>query len=61
MTKTFDCVAMKHRAQEIIQKQLSSLTTEEKLRFWQKRGENLKRLIEQAKENNSQQKHIVIS
>ena len=52
---------MKHRAQEIIQKQLSNLTTEEKLRFWQKRGEKLKVLIEKAKEITSQQNQIIIS
>jgi hypothetical protein len=33
-TKTFDCVAMKHRAQQRIRRELANLTKEEELAYW---------------------------
>ena len=41
-TKTFDCVEMKHRGAEAIQKQLAGKTPEEALAFWKRRTEALR-------------------
>ena len=41
-TKTFDCVEMKHRGAEAIQKQLTGKTPEEALAFWKRHTEALK-------------------
>ena len=37
MNKTFDCIEMKQKAQEIIAKRLEGLSEEEKLKYWQER------------------------
>jgi hypothetical protein len=38
-TKSFDCVQMKHEAQERIRKELENLTREQELEYWQKIAE----------------------
>jgi hypothetical protein len=35
-TKTFDCVAMKHEAQERIRRELANLSREEELAYWRR-------------------------
>ena len=35
-TKTFDCVQMKHQAQERIRKELANLSRAEELAYWQR-------------------------
>lgn len=42
MNKPFDCVDMKHRAGQKIQKKLVSLTIREEVEFWKSRTERLK-------------------
>lgn len=39
--KSFDCVEMKHRAQEKLSKELEGLSQEERLRYYQRRHEEL--------------------
>jgi ribosomal protein L18E len=38
-TKTFDCVAMKHEAQERIRRELANLSREEELAYWRRIAE----------------------
>ena len=40
-TKTFDCVKMKHEAQQRLQRELSRLTPIQKLDYYKKRHEQL--------------------
>lgn len=49
MTKTFDCVEMKRKAQNEIWDEIKNMTREEQLRYWQKQGELLRKEIESAK------------
>ncbi len=35
MKKTFDCVEMKRKAQEIIYEEIKNMTIEEELKYWQ--------------------------
>jgi len=48
-TKTFDCVEMKRRGAQIIQKQLEGKSKEEQLEYWQKGTEELRRFQRQLK------------
>ncbi len=48
-TKTFDCVEMKRRGAELVQKQLEGKTLAQKLEYWQKRTDELKKLQERKK------------
>ncbi len=41
--KEFDCVEMKRKGAEILQKKLVGLTLEEELKFWQERTKELKK------------------
>ncbi len=41
-TKTFDCVAMKHRGAEAVARHLDGKTPEEQLAYWQERTEALR-------------------
>lgn len=43
-TKTFDCVEMKHRGARLLQKKLKGKTLAQKLEFWHKETEDLKRI-----------------
>lgn len=43
-TKTFDCVEMKRRGAEKVQKQLEGKTFEEKLAYWKKGTKELRKL-----------------
>jgi hypothetical protein len=52
MTKTFDCIEMKRRAQEKIFEQIKDLTLEEELRYWAKQSEVLRAQIREAKKQN---------
>jgi len=38
-TKAFDCVAMKHEAQERIRRELANLSREEELAYWRRIAE----------------------
>lgn len=40
--KTFDCVEIQHRGAERIREQISSLTQEQELAFWQERSQVLR-------------------
>jgi hypothetical protein len=40
-TKTFDCVQMKRQGAEKVRQQTAALTSEEELRFWQERSQQL--------------------
>jgi hypothetical protein len=51
-TKTFDCVEMKHQAQQRIRKELANLTRAEELAYWQRIVEQ-DRLRREAERGNS--------
>ena len=40
-TKTFDCVAMKHRGAQRINKKIAGMTLEQQLDFWRERTQVL--------------------
>ena len=46
MHKKFDCVEMKHKAAEIIQKKIVHLSMEEELKFWRESFKTIKRTKE---------------
>ncbi len=48
-TKTFDCVEMKHRGALLLQKKLKRKSLAQKLDFWQKETEELKKAQKSAK------------
>jgi hypothetical protein len=48
-TKTFDCVEMKHRGAILLQKKLNRKSSAQKLEFWQKETEELKKAQKSAK------------
>ena len=52
-TKAFDCVEMKHRGAESVQKQLEKKSFPQKLDYWQKGTDKLKKLqkLKQSKTN----------
>ena len=50
--KKFDCVEMKRRGAELVQKQLEGKSLAQKLEYWQKGTEELKKLQKQKKGNN---------
>lgn len=41
--KTFDCVEMQHRGGEKIKEETKGMTLEQKLAFWQRRSQELRR------------------
>jgi len=43
-TKTFDCVEMKRRGAELVQKKLEGKSPAQKLEYWQKATDELKKL-----------------
>ncbi|MCX5639118.1 MAG: hypothetical protein NTX52_15700 [Planctomycetota bacterium] len=43
-TKTFDCVQMKRKGAVLVQKQLQGKTFEQRVEFWEKGTEELKKL-----------------
>jgi hypothetical protein len=51
-TKTFDCVEMKRRGAELVQKQLEGKSLAEKLEYWQKGTDELKKLQKRKKGKN---------
>jgi len=48
-TKTFDCVEMKRRGAALAQKQLEGKSLAQKLEYWQKGTDELKKLQERKK------------
>ena len=38
MKKTFDCVEMKHRGAEKVQARLATMTLDEQVAYWERRG-----------------------
>ncbi len=48
--RTFDCVQMKRRGAELVQKHLEGKSFEQQLQYWQKGTNQLKELQKQAKE-----------
>ena len=48
--RTFDCVEMKHRAQEAIARELEGMTEAEKLEYWRIRTDELRKSVEKARE-----------
>jgi hypothetical protein len=51
-TKTFDCVEMKRRGAELVQKKLEGKSLAQKLEYWQKGTDELKELQERKKGKN---------
>ena len=49
-TKAFDCVQMKRRGAELVRKQLEGKSFEQRLEYWQKGTEDLKKLQIEARE-----------
>lgn len=49
MTKTFDCIEMKRKAQDEIWDEIKDMNLEEQLRYWQEQGKLLRKEIESAK------------
>ncbi|MBK8270775.1 MAG: hypothetical protein IPK83_21710 [Planctomycetes bacterium] len=47
--KQFDCVEMKHRAQQKIRKDLEGATHAEEIAYFRRGGEELERRIQEAK------------
>ncbi len=41
MKKTFDCVEMKHRGAEKVQAKLATMTVDEQVAYWERRGKEL--------------------
>lgn len=56
MNKKFDCVKMKRKGAEILQKKLSGLTLEEELKFWQERTSELKKEQQRLKDKKHRSK-----
>ena len=50
-TKIFDCVEMKRQGAEFVQKQLEGMSIAQKLEYWKKGTEKLKKLQKQKKQN----------
>ncbi len=48
-TKIFDCVEMKRRGAELVQKQLEGKSLAQKLEYWKKGTEELKKLQKRKK------------
>jgi hypothetical protein len=48
-TKTFDCVQMKRQGAELVRKELEGKSPEQKLEYWQKATEELKKIQRQKK------------
>ena len=48
-TKTFDCVEMKRRGAELVQKQLEGKSLARQLEYWQKGTDKLKKLQKQKR------------
>ena len=51
-TKIFDCVEMKRQGAELVQKQLEGKSLAQKLEYWKKGTEELKKLQKQKKSKN---------
>ncbi len=51
-TKTFDCVEVKRRGAELVQKQLEGKSLAQKLEYWQKGTDELKKLQKRKKSKN---------
>ncbi len=49
-TKIFDCVEMKRRGAELVQKKLDGMSLAQKLEYWQKGTDELKKLQKQKME-----------
>jgi hypothetical protein len=43
MKKTFDCVEMKHRGAELVQARLATMTLDEQVAYWERRGKELRK------------------
>ena len=43
MKKTFDCVEMKHRGAEKVQARLATMTLDQQVAYWERRGEELRK------------------
>jgi len=48
--KAFDCVEMKRRGAEAVERELRGLTAEERLGYWRKKTEDLRRMVAGRKE-----------
>ena len=48
-TKTFDCVQMKRRGAEIVQRQLEGKSLKQQLEFWKKGTNQLKELQKKSR------------
>ena len=52
-TKTFDCVQMKRKGGELVQKRLEGKSLKQQLDFWKKGTTELKKLQKKQKKNHS--------
>ncbi len=43
MKKRFDCVEMKHRGAEEVQAKLATMTIDEQVAYWERRGRELRK------------------
>lgn len=43
MKKTFDCVDMKHRGAEKVQAKLATMSLDEQVAYWERRGKELRK------------------
>lgn len=43
MKKTFDCVEMKHRGAEKVQAKLATMTLDEQVAYWERRGKEIRK------------------
>lgn len=48
MKKTFDCVEMKHKGAEKVQARLSTMSLDEQVAYWERRGDELLKRKAQA-------------
>lgn len=44
MKKTFDCIDMKHKGAEKVQALLATMTLDEQVAYWERRGKEIKKL-----------------
>jgi hypothetical protein len=46
MRKKFDCLELQHRGGEKVQARLAGMTHEERVAYWEQRGEDLRKIKE---------------
>lgn len=49
MTKTFDCVEMKRKGAELVQKKIAGMSFDQKVNYWRERSAEFKKEMKTAK------------